>query len=371
MEVKRWKDGVAFFGGNAMFYHMMCLGLTKACGPGEPPLDVLIDPDSGGTDRLRAYYLLENVNGDMADFTDGITITLSDGPRRLLEDGRLEGMRPGAPGQSVKGLFAFAQAREHLRGGRFEEASTLIARTRAECLDCGLTGQAVLFEGLEGERLARLGRWDEAVQQCSNTAHLYPAYAQEFPLLAGFYRYLQGDYAAARDAWLGNPGTIHIGANKHWEAYTYAVYASLLMGEPAGRIEAMIASYQANMPEGNYWRRYLDLQKGWIPLLHGDPSSAYLVLRASLEEGGFEHHAAGYFLASILAGTYDPREMSAYAGAVGGNPLFLQWIAAVGAGREDSASRLWITLKDEAFSNQEVALMVPVLDRLRIRLNNN
>jgi len=365
MQAKRWKDGVAFWGGNASLLHMMCLGITNPCGPGVPPLNAMIGPSPDGTDRLRAYYLVENFNSAQADFSGDITVTLSDGTHRLLGDGRLEGMRPGAPGQSIKGLYAFAQVRAHLRNGRFAEAGDLIAQTRHECRAYGLTGHAVLCDGLDSERLARQGRWDEAVRLCSETASRYPAYAHEFPLLAGFHRYLQGEFPEAREIWLGNPATIHVGANKQWEAYTYAVYTSLLSGAAPETLRDEISTYQNNIPEDNYWRRYLDVQKGWIPLLHGDFDAAASALKPALDEGGYEHHAAGYFLARVLAGTYDPAELEGYAGKRGGNPLYLQWVAALGTGDREGARRLWSALEREAWESQDTALMVPVMRKMK------
>jgi hypothetical protein len=255
--------------------------------------------------------------------------------------------------------------------GRYEEAAQLTVQARDAALECGLAGWAVVMEWLGAEQLARRGRTEEAVNRCDTLLDAHPAQAQELPIWAGYYRYLAGDFAGARKAWLEHPSAVLVGGGKQWELYPASLFAAMLEGEPVERLGVMAEEWSAGMAPGYYWRRFLEMQKGWIPLLRGDPTAAIPIFKGALIEASFEPHAAGYFLARILTGTYDPAEMEAYAGKQGGNPLYLQWIAALGAGDREGARRLWSVLEREAWESQDTALMVPVINRLRSRLNRH
>jgi serine/threonine protein kinase len=374
-QIERWKDGLAIWGGNARLLHLTCLALTGPVGREGTADGLGLGGAQPNVSNLRAYYLLENFNtgSQVAEMSPegSIQVPSSKGDLVLRDDNTLEGMGPGASNRSLHCLHAVLQVREQMNIGRWPEAASLIEETRRIAEESGLQGWELVMKWLDAERLAREGDIEGAVKKCFSLVKEHPTRAQELPVWAGYYRYLAGDFAGARTTWLGHPSAALVGGGKEWELYPACVFASLLEGVPDDRLRAMIEEYSAGMEQGYYWRRFLAMQRGWIPLLRGDPAAAIPVLKGALTEPSFEPHAAGYFLARILTGTYDPAEMEAYAGKQGGNPLYLQWIAAVGVGDRDRAKQCWRAIELEAWESQDTALMVPVINRLRGRLKRH
>ena len=365
-KVVPWRGSLAMFGAGSRYLHMTCLILLNH----QEFLDqrcIIFPGKTNALDfhMLKAYYLLENESGTSADVADGITITLGDGSHRLMDDGRLQGQAPGAAGQSIHAMIAVEQIREHFSLGKAGEALGLIAEAREKCVTYGLVGHAVLFDILESEAYARLGRWEEAQDLCSKTVQRHPAYTKEVPIISGFYLYLQGKYDAARRQWLGNPGNYYVGSGKQYEIYTYVVFASLLSGMTATDFNREVTAYQRICSKQNYWEPFLEFQKGWEPLFHGMSSAALGLLKPALVRGGFEPHAAGYFLACLACGKFDIKEFDAYAGVVGGNPIYLQWIGALARHDKEKAAVLWSEFENDAYGNQDSALMLPVIKKIR------
>ncbi|HPR64877.1 MAG TPA: serine/threonine-protein kinase [Thermoanaerobaculia bacterium] len=355
-----WQGGVAIHAMAPRYLHMHALAVT---GRLRPDLRVhnLLNDDRVMVPSLTAYHLLPIMDAHRVDLDSdgGITIILPEGPRILLPDGRLEGQREGAAVKTIDLLQGYAGICRRLQGGQASEALADIDRYAAEAESFGLEGYRVLFEWLRGEALFRRGDIDGALDHGRALAETIPTYALEARFHAGFYAYLAGRYDEAAESWLKGAQLDGMGAGKIYEAYVNAGFAMLLGSADPATVEQTLDLHATLVPGGIY-RDAIGLQKGWIPLLKGDASGAAEILKPALHRTDQDLHAAGYFLAAMAAGTYDPAVMETYL-ARGARPLFLLYLQALGRGDRETARQTWTLIETRAPHDPDLALAVPLI----------
>jgi hypothetical protein len=310
----------------------------------------------------RAYYLLGSEGKTRLDGPNSVAVHVPGEEERLLKpDASLAGMSPGAASRSLDFIEEYRQVRDLLMQGGADRALARLDRLLGDSQKTGLFGDTVLFASLKAEAFLRLGRSDEAARTALAWAEKFPGYGMDLNIQAALGLMMDGKASAAVRI-LQDVSNDSYGGRRE-EIRTVLIWAAMLDSAEKGR--TALEYEGALIPSGLYWKRYAQMQEGWIRLLENHPEKARELLAPALKMDGMENHAAGYFLARLLDRSFDASEFDAYMKQVQVSPEYLLWLGAAGRHDAAEAARHWMLLKEDAWHTPDSALMLALLNRFK------
>jgi len=247
-----------------------------------------------------------------------------------------------------------------MQGGSAEAAMTL-DRVISDAEAADLPGYAVLLASLKAEALMHRGQAAAAQDTAVRYALKHPAYGMDLIIQAGLYALLD-DNPTSAVAILRRAFSDQTGGRRE-EIRTIILWADMLKSPQDARAGRVLQ--EGRVPEDLYWRSYMELQAGWIELLEGHAPQARRALAPAVRAADMDHHAAGYFLASILTGAFDAKEFDSYMERSGARPEYMLWLGALGKGDTVEAARHWALLQEDAYHTPDSALMLALLGRIK------
>lgn len=362
-QVRPFHGGLAAEGINNRFLHQRVLLVTGPIGSvlhyGSTIVD---DTNTISWKDLRAYHLLGPDGFARVEGPDAVSVRLPGrGLVPLLPDGTITGQPPGTGGRTLAFLREYRKTRELILQGGSAEAAGALDRLITEAEAADLPGYAVLLASLKAEALMRQGKADAAQDTAVRYALKHPAYGMDLFIQAGLYALLD-DNPPSAVAILRRASSDQTGGRRE-EIRTIIQWAAMLQSPQGAR--AGFVLQEDRVPKDLYWRSYMELQAGWIELLEGRAPQARAALAPAIRASDMDHHATGYFLASILIGAFDAKEFDSYMERSGARPEYMLWIGALGKGDTSEAARHWMLLKEDAYHTPDSALMLALLTRVK------